>query len=164
MPPIAVPEKLKPFWQAFSSQWNGDADARFYEAFYFCDNEQDAEELGQLVLAGTKRATASLLMAHEAEGKPLPEVGALSIVTNWSGEPLCVIETTRVDIVPFDQVTAEFAATEGEGDKSLAYWREGHWRFFSRECQQLGLEPSSDMLVVCERFQVVYPHVDRTAC
>src|SRR5512138_3016035 len=40
----------------------------------------------------------------EAAGKPLPEIGALGVVTDWRGAPLCVIETTHVEIVPFDRV------------------------------------------------------------
>lgn len=39
---------------------------------------------------------------------------------------------------------------------SLEYWRSGHWQFFGRECLRLGKEPSASMLVVCERFKVIY--------
>jgi uncharacterized protein YhfF len=55
----------------------------------------------------------------------------------------------------FDQVTAEYAAIEGEGDGSLEYWRDAHWRFFSRECARLGREPTTDMLVVCAVFELL---------
>ena len=52
--------------------------------------------------------------------------GDLSIVTDWAGQALCVIETESVVLVPFNEVSAEFAATEGEGDGSLEFWTEGH--------------------------------------
>ena len=86
----------------------------------------------------------------------MPKPGDLSIVTNFAGDPLCVIETQRVDIVPFKEVSEEFAATEGEGDGSLAYWRRAHEAFFGRECRRIGRQPTQDMPVVCERFEVVY--------
>ena len=108
------------------------------------------------MLDGRKRATAGLLWAFEVERKPLPRPGDLSVVTGWSGQPLCVIETLAVDVVPFDDVTAEFAATEGEGDGSLAYWRQAHTEYFARECARIGRVPSGSMPVVCERFAVVY--------
>jgi len=108
------------------------------------------------VLDGRKRATAGLLWAFEVERKPLPRPGDLSVVTRWSGQPLCVIETLAVDLVPFDDVTAEFAATEGEGDGSLAFWRQGHTEYFARECARIGRVPSGSMPIVCERFVVVY--------
>ena len=62
-----------------------------------------------------------------------------------------------MEIVPFDSVSESFAATEGEGDKTLGYWRETHWQYFSRECQRIGREPNLHMSVVCETFKVVYP-------
>jgi uncharacterized protein YhfF len=56
--------------------------------------------------------------------------------------------------VPFKQVSAEFAAREGEGDGSLQSWRESHWDFFSRECRRLGRAPNEAMPVVCTSFDL----------
>ncbi|HVG79780.1 MAG TPA: ASCH domain-containing protein [Patescibacteria group bacterium] len=134
-----------------------DATSRFYEAFHFDDHEASANELADLVLRGDKRATAGLVWTFEAKGRPIPKPRDLSVVTRWDGRPVCVIETTRVDIHPYDEVDATFAAAEGEGDGSLRFWREAHWRFFSRECQRIGRTPEMKMPVVCERFEVVYP-------
>jgi uncharacterized protein YhfF len=86
----------------------------------------------------------------------MPEVGHLQVVTNWDGKPICIIELTSVNICKYSDVTAEFAAEEGEGDKSLNWWREAHWKFFSLECDELGIKPTEDMLLVLERFRVVY--------
>jgi uncharacterized protein YhfF len=69
---------------------------------------------------------------------------------------VCVIETLGIQIVPFSKVDADFAATEGEGDGSLAHWQRAHTAFFGRECQRLGREFSLAAPVVCERFAVVY--------
>jgi len=98
------------FWADFLAMAGGDASARFYESFHFGDSEMLADELAALVLVGAKRATASLLWPFEVDGKPLPKPGDLSIVERWSGEPICVIETSAVAIVPFDEVGPEFAA------------------------------------------------------
>jgi uncharacterized protein YhfF len=144
------------FWQGFCAASGADRTASFYEAFHFDDNQASANELAALVLAGTKRATASLAWLYETPAHPAPVPGALSVVTDWGGKPLCVIETTAVDIVPFGQVTAEFAATEGEGDGSLDFWRRVHWDYFGRECARLGRERSAGMPVLCETFRVVY--------
>ena len=45
---------------------------------------------------------------------------------------------------------------EGEGDRSLEYWRQAHWNYFSPICTALGREASEDMPLVCERFRLVY--------
>lgn len=154
---MTIPKAVRSFWKEFQGAVGYDASERFYEAFHFDDNESDANELAKLVLLGTKRATASLQWSFEAAEKPVPKPSVLSVVTNWQTEPQCVIETTRVAIVPFDEVTERFAATEGEGDKTLRYWREVHWSYFGRECKRIGKERSLRMPVVCEEFRVVYP-------
>jgi uncharacterized protein YhfF len=154
---VDIPESVQPFWAKFQASIAYDAAPLFYEAFHFDDSERVANELAALVLSGRKRATAGLFWTNEATKKPLPTEGALSVVTDWDGAPLCVIQTTHVEIVPYDSVSETFAAIEGEGDRSLRYWKDAHWRFFSRECLRIGREPSLDMPVVCEQFKVVYP-------
>ncbi len=143
-------------WDAFTAAFPEHVDAP-YEAWHFCDNQADADELAELVLSGRKRATAGALWSYEAEGEPLPCVGDLHVITDWSGRARCVIRITSVDVVAFDHVTAEFAAVEGEGDASLAFWRKAHRAAFARELAPLGMEPSPDMPVVCQRFEVVFP-------
>jgi uncharacterized protein YhfF len=153
---MPIPANLQRFWGAFVSARGEPDDSRFLEAFAFGDNESLANELAELVLRGVKRATAGSLWVLQAEGKLPPKPGDLSIVTNWGGQPLCIIETETVQIVPFCEVTAEFAATEGEGDSSLSFWRTAHTDFFTRECSRIGRAFELNMPVVCERFRVVY--------
>lgn len=153
---MPVPEHLAPFWSAFAQAVGGAQEGDFYEAFHFCDTEALANELADLVLRGVKRATAGAVWTFEKDGLLLPRPGQLSIVTNWKGEPLCVIRTESVQVLPFNEVTAAFAAAEGEGDGSLAYWQEAHREFFTRECAQAGREFSEQMLIACEHFSVVY--------
>lgn len=153
---LPIPAHLNDFWNHFAQSIGGVDAARFYEACIFGDSEELADELAELVLRGIKRATAGAVWASEAEGKRLPMRGDLSIVTKWSGEPLCIIETAAVEVMPFSEVDAEFAATEGEGDGSLAFWRSAHREYFSRECARAGRQFDESMLVACERFQVIY--------
>jgi len=127
-----------------------------YEAWHFCDNAADADELAELVLSGRKRATAGALWSYEDEEEPLPKAGDFAIVTDWAGRARCVIRTSSVEVVPFEAVTDDFAATEGEGDGSLAYWRKEHWEAFSRGLAEIGRVPDLGMPVVCERFDVVF--------
>ena len=150
------PRAVAAFWRNFLAAGGRDAATLPSDIFHFCDNEPDAVELAALVLAGTKTGTASLVWMYEARGEPVPAAGDLSIVTDWHGAPLCVIETTAVSVLAFDAVGAAFAASEGEGDRSLDHWRRVHWEFFGRECARLGRSPACDMPVVCENFRVVH--------
>lgn len=119
------------------------------------DSPELSRELIELIRSGPKRAGASLFWAYEAETEELPQVGDIEIVVDHEHEPVLVTRVTRVEIVPFNQVTAEYAAIEAEGDGSLEYWREGHWGYFSRECARIGREPQDDMPVVCSVFELV---------
>jgi uncharacterized protein YhfF len=153
---MPIPSAVSNLWNEYGASVGGLDDTRFYEAFAFGDSDELAAELAQLVLSGAKRATAGSLWTFETTGKRLPAPGDLSVVTTWAGEPLCIIETRSIEIVPFHSVTAEFAATEGEGDGSLAFWQRAHRDYFTRECARLGRTFSADMPVVCERFEVVF--------
>ncbi|QMU96739.1 ASCH domain-containing protein [Microbacterium esteraromaticum] len=124
------------------------------EAWAFGATPEHADELLALVLAGTKTATASSLWDYEHTGEALPAVGALSIILDGRGAPRALLETTAIDVVPFDRVSPEHAFAEGEGDRTLAHWREVHeryWRLHSENPR--GYEPT--MPVVCEEFRLL---------
>ncbi|AUI87551.1 RNA-binding protein [Vibrio azureus] len=129
---------------------------RSFSADYFCADEYNANKCADLIMNGEKRASCSMEYWYSHENEIMPEVGHLQVVTDWHGNPVCIIELTSVERCKYKEVTAEFAAEEGEGDKTLAWWRQAHWKFFSDECQQLGITPSENMLLVLERFKVVY--------
>jgi len=119
------------------------------------DSPALSEALLALIRLGRKRGGTGLLWAYEAEGEATPVVGEIEIVVDHHNAPALDTRTTSVQVIPYGEVTAEYAAIEGEGDGSLAYWREAHWAFFSRECQRLGRNPDESMLVVCSVFEVL---------
>jgi uncharacterized protein YhfF len=145
-------------WQAYLHSINETPSSteKTFTAWHFCDNENDANKLAALVKAGGKSATASAYWEYEHDQEPIPTVGDYSIIINWEGEAQCIIRTIRVEIVPFNEVTAEFARSEGEGDLSLDYWRKVHWEYFARYSQSINRQPEETMPVVCETFEVVY--------
>lgn len=119
------------------------------------DSPELSAELIELIRCGPKRAGTGLLWGIEHDGDSLPQVGDIEIVVDHKFEPALVTRITRVEVVPFNQVSAEYAAIEGEGDGSLKFWRESHWNFFSRECARIGREPSEVMPVVCSVFELI---------
>lgn len=119
------------------------------------DSPELSESLLALIRDGRKRAGTGLLWAYEADGESLPAVGDIEIVVDHRNAPAIITRITRTEVVTYDQVTAEYAAIEGEGDGSLEFWRKAHWDFFSRECLRLGRQPSPSMPVVCTVFEVL---------
>ncbi len=123
-----------------------------FDAWSFGD---DADALAELVKTGKKTATSSAHIFYELEDEDLPEVGETSIILDSNEDAVCIIRTTKVQVVPFDKVSSEHAAKEGEGDCSLEYWRQVHRDFFTEELQEINKEFDEKMLIVCEEFEVV---------
>lgn len=153
-------QAARAFWEAFRSAHPEIGPDTPYDVWHFGDDQELADTLYPLVLRGVKRATASLLWDYERESAALPAPGGYNVITNFAGAPQCIVQTTDVQVKPYDQVDAEFAFEEGEGDRSLTYWRRAHWDFFAGCCQALDMTPSLDVPVVCERFRVVYSQPD----
>ena len=147
--------KVNEFWQRFISACNKDESISYVECFHFDLTEEWANKLLDLVLSGKKKATASSLYAFEPEGGRIPKVGDCSIVTDWDGNPRCVIETTAVTILPFNEITFDICKREGEDD-DLESWQQGHRYFFTEDGKAMGYEFSETMPVVFEDFRVVY--------
>ena len=148
-------DALERFWQRFLAVSGRGDGTRYSEAFHFETNRRDADKLLGLVLSGKKRATSSALPCYELEGEDIPKAGELSIVTDFAGKPYCVIETTRVTVIPFSRMTFDICSREGEDD-TLASWQEKHRRFFSCDAREYGYEFNEDMPVVFEDFEVLY--------
>ncbi|MBK6850480.1 MAG: ASCH domain-containing protein [Burkholderiales bacterium] len=122
----------------------------------FGDSAELSEELLALIRSGRKRAGAGLLWAYEHDGDHISRVGDIEIVVDHLNAPAMVTRIVSAEITPFNEVTAEYAALEGEGDGSLEYWRRAHWNFFSRECKRIGKQPTESMLVRCSVFEVLH--------
>jgi uncharacterized protein YhfF len=118
---------------------------RDLETFSFGDNPALADELAALVLAGSKRATC-----WASSDGMLTEVGKRMVMLNGTGEPLAVLETLELVQRRFNEVDAAFAYDEGEGDRTLEFWKRAHREYFSRRDQF-----AEGMLLYCERFRVV---------
>jgi uncharacterized protein YhfF len=127
-----------------------------YKAWYFCDTEDCANKLAELVKQGIKRGTTSLYRWYEAGKETLPVAGDLNVITNWDGTAQCITKTIKVTVLPFRDVDEELAFIEGEGDKSLDYWRKAHINFFTRELTAINVEFSEDVMVVFEEFEKIY--------
>ena len=151
-------DRIETYWRDFLETLPADSPVRDerYVAEAWGDSPRLADELGALIVDGTKTATCSALWEYAAKGEPLPEVGMKTIVLDGNDGPLCIVETKEVAVRPYYEVDARFAYEEGEGDRSLEYWRDAHWRFFSRTLPDIGREPTMDMPLVCERFRVIY--------
>ena len=113
--------------------------------------------LADLVLRGEKTATASAYDLYALEAESLPQEVTFDVSLDSQNQAVCIVEITRVSVQPFSQVSAQHAFKEGEGDKSLAYWRQVHEDFFTDCLGEAGLTFTPEIKVVLEEFRKVYP-------
>ncbi|HGQ1777990.1 TPA: ASCH domain-containing protein [Streptococcus pneumoniae] len=115
--------------------------------------------LADLVFKGEKTATASASAydLYVLEDEPLPQVGTFDVILDSQNQAVCIVEITKVSVKPFNRVSADHAYKEGEGNKTLVYWRQVHEDFF-RDCLgEAGLTFTPESKVVLEEFRKVYP-------
>ena len=154
----SVPSKVERYWGQFLSSFPPGSEPAddFVESFFFGTEPEGAREISKLVLDGQKTATGSVLWSYETDGKPVPKAGDYWIVTDGGDDPVCIIQTTDVSVIPFDEVPEEYARDGGEGDRTLVSWRRMYWDYIVSECARACREPSQATPLVMERFRVVY--------
>lgn len=145
---------LEEFWNQFLKETNRPLDTPM-DYFSFGLEDTTKDYLCNLVLSGKKTATSSSYLGYEIDKEELPRVGELSIIMDSKNNPKCVIETKKVQIIPFRKMTFDLCRKEGE-DESLDSWRNTHIAFFKEEGNILGYTFTEDMPIVFEEFEVIY--------
>lgn len=140
-------EAAQVYWNEY---WNDAEKPAFVNAWMF---GVSPDELAQLVVDGKKTATCSGHVFYELDKEPLPKVDEYSIILNGKEEPVAIIKIIDVSLMPMNEVPEEFAVAEGEGP--YEYWKSAHEEFFTSELITVGIEFSEDMLLVCERFELI---------
>ncbi|MEW2444850.1 ASCH domain-containing protein [Micromonospora marina] len=107
--------------------------------------------LNTLVLSGVKTATAGLVQEYDQEGEELEYVGERLVLVDDDDGFVGVVEVTGVEVVRFADVPWDFARAEGEGDRSIEEWREGHGAYWARQ----GTPVADDTRIVCLRFRLI---------
>jgi uncharacterized protein YhfF len=148
-------EAVELFWQACRERHGIEATA--YHASTFADPHLAPyhDTLLDLVQQGKKRATAHLLEDFQRNGVARRAVGDYWVIVDTDNAPRYLVRVTDVEVKPFSQVEAAFAAREGEGDSSLQYWRDVHRDYFQLQCIEWGIEWREDYPTVCEGFEVL---------
>lgn len=135
------------YWNEY---WRGQDKPQSVSAWQF---GVDPDCLARLVVEGIKRATCSGHIFYEIENEPLPTTEDYSIILNKDDRPVAIIKTVVVTLTPMNEVPEEFAIAEG--DRTYQYWWDAHEEFFREELSNIGRKFSEDMMLVCERFEVV---------
>jgi uncharacterized protein YhfF len=157
---VIINDKTATFWQQFlaTTPDAADAEQRYYEIYQIGDTAEDADFGAQLIIEGKKTTTSALWWEYEGTGNKPPTIGALSIVEDGRGTPVCVVETTWLATIPLNAVEdVPFIIGYAEWGETAQSWQQSAWDYYAPHCRTLGLEPTPDMPILCERFEIIYP-------
>lgn len=91
--------RVETYWQEYLASLPQDSRLpASYDIFHFGNTQKMADELGDLVKTGVKTATSTLVWELEFDEEKFPKVRDIAVVTNWIGDPLCIIELTEVEV------------------------------------------------------------------
>lgn len=122
--------------------------------------------LTDLVLAGTKTATAGLEVEYLLDGDAFPTPGTREAVIDAEDRFVAEIETTECRVLRMADVDDQFARDEGEGFADAADWRAAHERFWNAYVDEIrgrlgdpDWSLTDETRIVCQRFRLValYP-------
>ncbi len=149
---------IKTMWESYLKSINEDLQNTKlkYESWKFETSENASNILAALVMSGEKTGTSSTKDNFESVGEIIPSVGDLHIITNWDDVAQFIIKTTVVSIVPYKDVSEDFAKKEGEGDLTLKHWQNVHEPVFRAEQQNSGNKFDENTEIVCEEFKLIY--------
>ena len=111
----------------------------------------DNDKLVKLVLSGEKKATTSLYSEYIVKDEKLPKIGDRSIILYSDDKYACLIENIDVIISEFKNITSQIAYLEGEGNKSIDYYKKEHYKVFKK----LDSNFNENSKVVVEIFKII---------
>ena len=142
---------MEKVWQNYLKQ-QGLSKRTAYEVLSFGNSEEMANQLAELVLVGEKTATSSLVELAEQRQVPQAKVGDYYLLVDGSKKIRAIVETTKVEEIPFGEIDEVFALAEGDG--SLLNWQQIHQLYYSQQLAAIQRELSPTTLLCCQWFTV----------
>ena len=148
-------QDIEPFWLAYQRAEGVKVEG--FSASALADTRALADERADLVLAGIKRAHATLRRDFQQDLDPLPQIGDHLVVLDGAGQPRAIVRCTHVELRRFNEIDDAFAFDAGEGDLSLRWWLTAHRQDFAERSERDGFEVDERVELVLEYFERVWP-------
>ena len=127
--------------------------ADHFEPMAVGSTRKSRDDGARLILEGAKTATATA--DWEWSDSTAPFVGALSVLFDGSDEALAIVETTAVEAMRFGDATEELAKAYGEGERTLAWWRQEIGDYYRRLASDKGERFDDDTVLHVEHIAVL---------
>lgn len=150
-----VGERYEAFWQKCREALGPSAlPATGYRVRAIGKQREICELILKLIEQGDKTGTFSLTSDFDGS---LPSPGEYQILTDFEGEPRCVVRIEATEVLPFRNIGSEHTQTEGPDLRDVEAWKNLHRGYWTPLLQAQGQAFSEDLPVVFQRFTRVYP-------
>lgn len=143
------------FWQAFLEETGTPENSYCNQCTYFGDSEEESVNIMEQLLRGEKTAISHCVSYYIVTRSPMPKVGDYTMVTDFYGNPGCILKCVDVVIDPIGAIPEEVARQEAEGD--LEQWRGEKRREFKALSEKAGFHYNDELPVLMELVERVYP-------
>lgn len=143
------------FWQAFLEETDTPENSYCNRCTYFGDSEEESVNIMEQLLRGEKTAVSHCVPYYIVTRSPMPKVGDYTMVTDFYGNPGCILKCVDVVIDPIGAIPEEVARQEAEGD--LEQWRGEKRREFKALSEKAGFHYNDELPVLMELVERVYP-------
>jgi uncharacterized protein YhfF len=147
--------ELEAFWNMACDRLPALAQGPGYQVRWIGLDHDTTEQVIELIRAGDKTGTFTLPWIIEGTGQPDPNVGDPLILIDFNGNPRLLVRLTKIQAVPFGEITEADTAIDGSPVRSMEIWRPLHTRYWNAMLSPFGLEVSDDMPVLVEAFELL---------
>jgi len=147
---------VQEFWKDYLKKTNQNPEETIFSGeLFFEDRGVTGQEQLSLVLSGAKTAMFRPYESYEINLEPLPISGEVYVVLNSNDEPVCIIELTDVNVIPFNEIPWGLAQKDGENE-NLTDWKDKMSEQIQEEADICGFSFTDETKIVCEVFKVIF--------
>ena len=144
------------FWETFLEETGTPENTVMQNCTYFGNTEEESVEILEQLLRGEKTAVGHCAAAYLATNQRMPKVGDYVMVTDYYGNPCCILHTLGVTIEPLPDVPGELKQAECPGLSEEA-WLERKQEEFQDLSRRFGFHYHPELPLLMETVEKVYP-------
>lgn len=143
------------FWSAFLEQTDTPENSYCSRHTYFGTGQEEAVDILEQLLRGEKTAISHCIPHYIVTRTPMPKQGDYTMVTDFYGNPCCILKTAGVVIEPLPGLPEDIAAMEAQGNYEV--WLERKKEEFRTLAKKSGFHFSDELPILMEIVEVVFP-------
>ncbi len=144
------------FWETFLEETGTPENTVMQNCTYFGNSEEESVEILEQLLRGEKTAVGHCVAAYLATNQRMPKVGDYGMVTDYYGNPCCILHTLEVTIEPLPDIPAELRQAECPG-LSGETWLARKQQEFQDLSRRFGFHFHPELPLLMETVEKVYP-------